>query len=229
MTTQIVTENTRYLQKLGRWRDGTLSHHWMTLEVVSMNEGILIYRLVGGEGVFISEPLQDLLDREFLPVPPLTLPEQFKTGIYADKVEDETETEITEFDQWLAENYEEAGSDASNGELWYLSKKPTEFMPISLSKLREQWEKDNPTEDNKEYHLVVVDNVTGETIYHRELVGEDSLDIVDYLPEIQDNTGISLAFSPMFPGCGQIGITIGFSATPENDTCVWDTEDYYLA
>lgn len=140
-----------------------------------------------------------------------------------------TQTENIDFDQWLAENYSPAGEDASDGEKWFLSLSPNEFMPMSLSALKEQWEKDNPRIDDKEYHLIVVDNTTGETIYHRELVEENSLNIEDYLPEIQNNTGISLALSPTFPGCGQIEITIGYSANPENDVIVWDSEDYYLA
>lgn len=62
------------------------------------------------------------------------------TGIIA---EDEEETEDNEFDKWLTENYSPAGEDASNGEQWFLSNSPHEFMPIFLSKLREQWEKEN--------------------------------------------------------------------------------------
>ena len=59
-----------------------------------------------------------------------------------DNIEDKDED--SDFDKWLEENYEEAGTDASNGEMWYLSKKPNEFLPISLTTLKEQWDKENP-------------------------------------------------------------------------------------
>ena len=66
-----------------------------------------------------------------------------------DNIEDEDddrddEDDDRDFDKWLEENYDEAGSNASDGEMWYLSKKPTEFMPVSLSSLKEQWKKENP-------------------------------------------------------------------------------------
>lgn len=47
--------------------------------------------------------------------------------------------ENSKFDSWLVENYDDAGSNASDGEMWYLSKKPNEFMPVSLSILKEQY------------------------------------------------------------------------------------------
>ncbi len=141
MTTQ--TEK-RYLQKLGRWIDGTISHHWITLEILSTHNGMVTYTLVGSSGAPINEPLRDLLDREYRPVAIGELPEQFKTGVYAEEVKEEVENkQDNDFDQWLATNYSPAGEDASNGEQWFLSNSPHEFMPISLSKLREQWELDN--------------------------------------------------------------------------------------
>lgn len=79
----------------------------------------------------------------------------------------ETEEENSDFDIWLAENYSPAGEDASNGEQWYLSVSPNEFMPVSLSTLKEQWEKDNkfiPDADRFDYLVdeeeVEPDNVT---------------------------------------------------------------------
>jgi formaldehyde-activating enzyme involved in methanogenesis len=50
-----------------------------------------------------------------------------------------------------------------------------------------------------------------------------------YIPEIQEATDILIDRNTAnYPGCGQIGITIGFSPTPQNDVAVWDTEDYNL-
>lgn len=64
-----------------------------------------------------------------------------------------------DFGIWLASNYTPAGEDASNGEPWYLSKKPTDFMQFPLSKLREQYNLDNEIEDD-EVEEDEPDNVT---------------------------------------------------------------------
>lgn len=148
---------TRYLQKLGRRIDGSLSHHWITLEILSTHNRMVTYTLVGSSGAHITEPLRDLLDREYKPVAIGELPEQFKTGVYTEEVEEKTENEQdNDFDQWLTTNYSLAGEDASNGEQWYLSNSPHEFMPISLSKLREQYNLDNDEETQEDE----LDNVT---------------------------------------------------------------------
>lgn len=147
----------------------------------------------------------------------------------------EDEEEDSEFDIWLSTNYSPAGEDASNGEKYYLSTNPNEYLPKSESELRHQWESEKYItelpEDEKQYWLVVVDNRTSETIYCRELTNDGDLLMVprSYIPEIQEATGILIdKKSGNYPGCGQIGVTIGFSAIPENDVSVWDTEDYNL-
>jgi len=47
-----------------------------------------------------------------------------------------------DFGIWLASNYSPAGEDASNGEQWFLSSSPHEFMPVSLSSLKHQYDLD---------------------------------------------------------------------------------------
>ena len=48
----------------------------------------------------------------------------------------------SEFDIWLSQNYIPAG-EASDGEEWYLSTNPNEFMPQPLSTIKQKWESEN--------------------------------------------------------------------------------------
>lgn len=139
----------------------------------------------------------------------------------------------SDFNQWLAENYEEAGTDASNGEQWYLSKKPTDFMQFPLSKLREQYYLDNEVTDIKEYHLVVTKTQTSETIYHRDITEEAPLDLStfdleNYLNEVEQQLGFKLSPELPYPGDGDVRVTIGFSPTPFNDVMLWSSRDFYI-
>ena len=123
------SQESRYLQKLGRRIDGSLSEHWITLEIIANQDNLISYKLVGSSNeIPITEPLKDLLDREYVFVLPGNIPEQLKSELYTDP-----------FDTWIINNYTPAGKDASTGEKWFLSMKPTEYLPIALSKLREQY------------------------------------------------------------------------------------------
>lgn len=73
---------------------------------------------------------------------------------------EEDETENNDFDLWLASNYSPAGEDASTGEEYYLSTNPNEYLPISLSRLKEQYNSEKDIEDDEEVEIDEPDNVT---------------------------------------------------------------------
>src|SRR4028119_375985 len=53
-----------------------------------------------------------------------------------------TSTQDNDFDIWLSQNYIPAG-EASDGEQWYLSTHPNEFMPFPLSEIKQKWADEN--------------------------------------------------------------------------------------
>lgn len=95
----------------------------------------------------------------------------------------------------------------------------TEVCPVEVEQ----------TEDcaTKEYYLLVTDNTTGKTIYSRELVGKDSLEISDHIPEIEETTSFSLDPKSIQPGLGQINVTINAVMNP-TISC-WDSKDYFFS
>lgn len=133
------------------------------------------------------------------------------------------------FMQWVNQNYEHSG------EQYYLSKNPDSFLMYELYTLEEQYNREHPLPliEGKEYHLIVENNKTYERLYHRELTGENVLKIEEYLPEIEQATGLKfkhIPFGTIFAGSGQIGITIAFNKDndDEEEDSVWDYEDYSL-
>lgn len=144
----INSSRNRYLQKkLARRIDGNLTNHWhwITLEIIKTHNKMVTYTLVGGNGTFLREPLKDLLDRGYRPVPLGELPNEFKVGVHVNLEDDHSMMQAigeflsykSPFDQWISTKYSYAGKDESTGEQWYLSNSPNEFMPISESDLKE--------------------------------------------------------------------------------------------
>ena len=69
---------------------------------------------------------------------------------YADTSTNEDEEVEDPFEIWLAEYYEPAGKDESTSEPWYLSIYTNEYLPKSLSSLRELYNSENDIEDDEE-------------------------------------------------------------------------------
>jgi hypothetical protein len=139
----------------------------------------------------------------------------------------DTSTKDNDFDIWLATNYLPAG------EHYYLSANPNNFLMYELQELKDKYHRTEAVKQYKVFHLVVENNKTHELLYHRELTDETILDIPDYLPEIEQATGLQFSLIPfgsIFAGDGQIGINITFSKPPSHndDDSVWEYEDYRL-
>ena len=146
--------------------------------------------------------------------------------------EEELMVEDNDFDIWLSQNYIPAG-EASDGEEWYLSVSPNEFMPIPLSEIKQKWRLENHIQEllefHRDYYLTVTENQTGAIIYTRQLTDDDSLDIDSYLPEIERATEINLEPQGITAGHGgYCNITIGFSSESENAS-IWESKDFFLA
>jgi len=77
---------------------------------------------------------------------------------------DEYLSSMTNFDIWLSQNYIPAG-EASDGEEWYLSTHPNEFMPFPLSSVKQKWVDEKYIQELPGSHLlngVIVENLTEE-------------------------------------------------------------------
>jgi len=102
-------------------------------------------------------------------------------------------TEFKSFDNWIVGKYTSAGED------YYLSENPNDFLMYHASELFKVFQTEytkNKVLDYNTFHLIVENNKLFEVLYHRELTGETILDISEYLPEIEQATGLKFDLIP---------------------------------